>query len=79
VREPDGKPAPGVDVTAAMFGEYGRVYPASPVKTDAEGRLQLRLWQGERYRITIGPRFNPDAEMEVIATDKPLLITLRGR
>jgi hypothetical protein len=79
VREPDGKPAPGVDVTAAMFGEYGRVHPAPPVKTDGDGRLQLRLWQGERYRITIGARFNLDAEMEVVATDKPLLITLRGR
>jgi hypothetical protein len=79
VREPDGTSAPGVDVTAAMFGEYGRIYPMFPVKTDGEGRLQLRLWQGERYRLTIGSRFNPDAEMEVIATDKPLSITLRGR
>lgn len=79
VREPDGTPASDVDVMAALFGEHGRVYPASPVKTNADGRLQLRLWQGWRYRITIGPKFNPDAEMEVIATDKPLVIMLRDR
>lgn len=68
-----------VDVTAAMFRESGRVYPESPVKTDADGRLQLRLWLGERYRITIGPRFSPDLEMEFVATNKPLSITLRAR
>ena len=79
VRGPDGNPARGVDVTAAMFHGSGRVYPESPVKTDADGRLQLRLWRGERYRITIGPRFSPDAEMEFVATDKPLSIRLRGR
>jgi hypothetical protein len=79
VRGPDGSPARGVDVTAAMFRESGRVYPESPMKTDADGRLQLRLWRGERYRITVGPRFSPDAEMEFVATDKPLSITLRGR
>ena len=31
------------------FSESGRINPAAPVKTDADGRLQLRFWQGERW------------------------------
>ena len=79
VSEPDGSRARGVDITAAMFLEYGRIVPMFSVKTDADGGFQLRLWQGERYRITIGPRFNLDADLEFVAGDKPLSITLRGR
>jgi hypothetical protein len=43
----------------------------------ADGRFQLWLLAGQRYRITIGPAFNPDAEMEFVAGNTPLTITLR--
>lgn len=79
VREPAGSPARSVDVTAEMLRDDGRPYPADQGKTDADGRLQLRLWLGERYRVTVGSPYGPDAQLEFIAADKPLSITLRGR
>jgi hypothetical protein len=79
MREAGGTPARGVEFSAAMLGEAGRVYPAFSVKTDDEGRFDLRLWEGERYRIVVGPRFNPNAELEFVATAKPIEIALRGR
>jgi len=78
-RTPEGNPASGIEVTTAMLGERGQVYPVFPIKTDANGYFQLRLWQGERYRIMVGPRFNPDAELEFVASDRPLMITVRVR
>jgi hypothetical protein len=79
VREAGGEPARGVEVSAVMFGEHGRLYPVFPVKTDSDGRYQLGLWEGERYRMRVGPRVGANAEMEFVATARALSITLPGR
>jgi len=75
----EGAPARGIEVAAALLGENGRAYRAFPVKSDDEGHFRLRLWQGERYRILVGPSFNPDAELEIIASDEPITLRLRAR
>jgi hypothetical protein len=77
VRERDGMPVPGVVVAATMLGEPGRPYAPSQVKTDSEGRFQLRLWEGRPYRIIVGARFNPEAEIEFVAGERFLTITKR--
>jgi hypothetical protein len=77
MHDANGGPARDVEVLVTMFGENGRVYSMFPVKTAADGRFELHLWHGERYRVVVGPRYDPRAEMEFVATGKPLSITLR--
>jgi protocatechuate 3,4-dioxygenase beta subunit len=79
VRDADGGPVQGVEVSGVLFGEDEKVYPVSPVITDGEGRFPLHLWDGRRYRLAVGPRYTPDAELEFIATGSPLSIMLRRR
>jgi hypothetical protein len=74
-----GSLARGFELSPALFGEQGQMYEVPSVTSDAEGRFHLRLWRGERYRITAGSRFRPDAELEFVATDQPLVVTVVAR
>jgi 5-hydroxyisourate hydrolase-like protein (transthyretin family) len=77
VQERGGLPVTGVVVTATMLDESGQAQMPNLIKTDANGRFQLRLWEGRPYRIIIGSRFNPDAEVEFVAREQFLTITTR--
>jgi hypothetical protein len=79
IRTATGTPARGVTVSGVMYGDFGRVYPVPPVNADRAGRFELRLWQGRRYRIRVGPSSNPDTELEFVASREPLSITLHRR
>ena len=78
VRDADGAPVRDVDVFGVLFGQE-RTYPVAPVKTDGDGRFALQVWVGRRYRLSVGSSFDPDGEIEFVATASPLTITLRRR
>jgi hypothetical protein len=74
IHERTGAPAAGSYLTISMVDEQGRARIADRTIANAEGRFQLRLLQGRRYRITAGNAFNPDAELEFVAGDTVLSI-----
>ena len=75
VRDRDGNPASGVAIAPTMLGEQGRSYRSFPVKSDADGRFELRLWQGQRYRIAAGEAAGI-TQLEFVASGAPLTITV---
>ena len=77
VQERGGLPVTGAIVTTTMLNEAGQAHMPNLAKTDANGRFQLRLWEGRPYRIVIGSRFNPNAEVEFVAREQSLTITTR--
>ena len=75
VRDRDGNAASGVAIAPTMLGEQGRTYRSFPVKSDADGRFELRLWEGQRYRIAAGETTG-GTQVEFVASGAPLTITV---
>jgi 5-hydroxyisourate hydrolase-like protein (transthyretin family) len=72
----DSKPAGMTSLTVQML-DIASQYNSRQERTDAEGRINLRLWAGQRYRVTVGRGFDADAELEFVASDRGLVITLQ--
>jgi 5-hydroxyisourate hydrolase-like protein (transthyretin family) len=72
----DGKP-PGVTGLNLQMLDIASQYNSRQERTDAEGRINLKLWAGQRYRLTVGRGFDADADLEFVASDRALVITLQ--
>jgi hypothetical protein len=75
---PDGKSIGVVDLRVRML-DAPAPYSTQSVRTDANGRVTLHLWRGQRYRIWSGATFNADVDVEFVATEGPLTLTLIAR
>jgi protocatechuate 3,4-dioxygenase beta subunit len=78
VVDSDGRPVADVDVsiwrTSVRGHEYRDYRP-----TDAEGRFQLRAWQGMRYTLEVGSHDAPSAQLVSPRLNEPITITLTDR
>ncbi|MCC6988479.1 MAG: hypothetical protein IT181_05740 [Acidobacteria bacterium] len=75
VRAPAGVDVAKQEVRVWYRGTDGREFPAGIVFVDAAGQFRVRLWAGERYRITLGPRHAPLGDVQLVAGDATIELT----
>lgn len=75
VQDANGNPLSGVVIAPTMLAEQGRTYRSAPSTSGADGRFELRLWAGQRYRIAAGATTG-GILVEFVASGTPLTITV---
>jgi hypothetical protein len=79
VLQPDGRPAGDTEVVATLVSEKGPVRREDLARSGSDGQFQLKLRRGMRFLITAGRLDNPDAIVEIVAGDEPIILTMRSR
>lgn len=72
-----GSPAGMMNLRLEMLDIPGP-FRVTPIRTDSDGTVTLRVWAGQRYRVTAGNVADPQGQLEFVAAgDLSLVMQLR--
>jgi hypothetical protein len=79
VQEADGRPAIDVKLAIAAIGPNGPLNRGVLARRGVNGRFQLAVYRGAPYRILVRRSQRVVYQIDMVATESPLLITLQPK
>ena len=76
VSAPNGASVKGLEVRFNIIEPGGQQFTDAIGFADAEGRYQVRVWRGQRYRVIVGPASAPLIDKEFTAVEQTLNLAL---